>query len=134
MTRPLRIEYPGACYHVLNRGNHRENIFLSDEDFNLFLEVIRDTRERYSIELLAFALMHNHYHLLIRTPKPNLQKAMRHVGSLYTRRFNKIHKTDGHLFRGRYKAILVEEEGYLQNLIRYIHLNPVKADLVHDPA
>lgn len=129
MTRPLRIEYPGAFYHVLNRGNRRENIFLSDEDFDLFLEVVRETHEKFAIRVLSYCLMHNHYHLLIHTPRPNLQKAMAHLGSIYTRRFNRLHKTDGHLFRGRYKAILVQEEDYLRNLIRYIHSNPLKAGI-----
>jgi putative transposase len=133
MARPLRIEFPGAHYHVMNRGNARNDIFLIDGDYEIFLVVLEESAKLFGVEILSFCLMTNHYHLLIHTPKGNLSRFMRHLGGVYTQRFNKIHKKDGHLFRGRFKAILVQEDGYLTHLIRYIHLNPVQANVVQDP-
>ena len=129
MSRPLRIEYPGALYHVMNRGRRREKVFLGDSDCELFLEVVKKTCSLFRFEILAYALIRNHYHLLIRTPRGNLSRGMRHINGVYTQKFNKKHKIDGSLFRGRYKSILVEEESYLLELIRYIHRNPYKAKL-----
>ncbi len=133
MSRPLRIEFQGAHYHVMNRGNARNSIFLIDDDYGVFLAVLEEATRLFYVKVLSYCLMTNHYHLLIHTPKGNLSRFMRHLGAVYTQRFNKIHKKDGHLFRGRFKAILVQEDEYLTHLIRYIHLNPAQANLVQDP-
>ena len=133
MARPLRIQYPNAFYHVMNRGNNRGRIFYGDKDMDLFLKVLSNTTKSFGINVLAYCLMHNHYHLLIQTPRGNLSKAMQYIGGAYTTKLNASRRRDGHLFRGRYKSILVEEEEYLRNLIRYIHLNPIKAKLAKDP-
>jgi len=129
MARPLRVEYPGACYHVMNRGRRKEKIFFSNKDFVLFLDVLRQTIELFHIEVYAYALMPNHYHLFLRTPEGNISRSMRHLDGVYTQRFNKRHKVDGSLFRGRYKSILVEEDMYMLELVRYIHRNPQKSGL-----
>lgn len=123
MSRALRIEYPNAFYHVMSRGNNRQIIYL-DDDYGMFLETVKECSKFFGIKIIAYALMPNHYHLLINTPKPNLSRSMRHLNGVYTQRFNRRHKKDGHLFRGRFKAILVQEDEYLTHLIRYIHLNP----------
>lgn len=133
MSRALRIEYPGAWYHVMNRGLCRREVFHTQEYALLFYELLDEIHKRYQIEVHAFCLMGNHYHLCIRTPLPNLGKAMRHLNSMFTRRYNRLIKGDGPLFRGRYKAILVEKEIYFFVLVRYIHLNPVTAEMVQDP-
>ena len=133
MARPLRIEYPGAYYHAMNRGNGRQSIFLIDNDYGMFIALLEESSRLFKVKILSYCLMSNHYHLLIHTPKGNLSRFMRHLGGVYTQRFNKIHKKDGHLFKGRFKAILVQEDSYLTHLVRYIHLNPVQADLVQDP-
>ena len=132
MARPLRIQYPNAMYHAMNRGLGRQRIFLFDDDYGVFLETIKETSWIFDIRVIAYCLMSNHYHLLIQTPKGNLSRAMRHLNGVYTQRFNRLHKTDGPLFRGRYKAILVQEDEYLTHLIRYIHLNPLQANLTDD--
>ena len=132
MARPLRIQYPNAVYHVMNRGLGRQRIYLIDDDYGLFLEAVKEVSWIFNIRIIAFALLPNHYHLLIQTPRANLSRAMRHLNGVYTQRFNKVHKTDGPLFRGRYKAILVQEDEYLTHLIRYIHLNPIQAGLAED--
>ena len=132
MPRPLRIEYPNAFYHVMDRGAGRHPIYLVDDDYEMFFEVVKETSRFFDIRLICFCLMPNHYHLLIQTPKANLSRAMRHLNGVYTQRFNRYHKKDGPLFRGRYKAILVQEDSYLTHLIRYIHLNPVQANLTDD--
>ena len=133
MSRPLRIEYPNAFYHVMNRGASRREIFLADDDYEIFLETLKETSKIFSIRIISYCLMPNHYHLLIQTPKANLSRTMRHLNGVYTQRFNRIHKKDGPLFRGRYKAILVQEDEYLTHLIRYIHLNPIQANLASSP-
>jgi putative transposase len=133
MARPLRIEYPGAWYHVMNRGADRKKTFHSSKYFELFFDLLEQAHQRFGIEVHAYCLMNNHYHLLIRTPYPNLNKVMRLVNGLYTQKYNKLENKDGPLFRGRYKAILVEAESYFLTLMRYIHLNPVKANLVSSP-
>ncbi len=133
MFRPLRIEYPGAFYHVMNRGAGRRNIFQHPSHFEFFYDLLGQAHDHFKIEIHAFCLMSNHYHLLIRTPLTNLSKAMAYINGLYTQKFNKIEKTDEPLFRGRFKAILVEADNYLLVLSRYIHLNPVKANLVKSP-
>lgn len=133
MSRPLRIEFEGAWYHVMNRGLAQNRIFLNDNHRENFLELLSETHERYCAEIHAYCMMGNHYHLLLRTPLANLNRIMRHLDGVYTQRFNRIVKRDGPLFRGRYKSILVDAEIYLLQLSRYIHLNPVKAKLVEKP-
>ena len=133
MSRPLRIQYKGAFYHVMNRGNARQDIFKHSDHYNLFLHCLTETIKLWEIRLHAFSLMPNHYHLLIETPKGNLSRAMRHLNHVYTQRFNRLAKQDGHLFRGRYKSILIEEDAYLVELLRYIHLNPVKGGEAKSP-
>ena len=130
MSRPLRIEYPGAWYHVMNRGRHKDKVFLQDGDYRYFISLLKDASELFSIGISAYCLMPNHYHLLVNTPEGNLSRGMRHIGSVYAGWFNRKHHLDGQLFRGRYKAILIEEENYLLGLVRYIHHNPLKAGLV----
>ena len=134
MSRPLRIEYPNAFYHVMNRGAGRQAIYLVDDDYGMFLEAVKESSRFFDIRIISYCLMPNHYHLLIQTPKANLSRAMRHLNGVYTQRFNRYHKKDGPLFRGRYKAILVQEDEYLTHLIRYIHLNPIQANLTEDLA
>jgi len=133
MARPLRIEYEGAFYHVMNRGINHQDIFLKDSQRNIFLLLLEEISIKYFIEIHCFCLLNNHYHLLIRTIIPNLSKAMRHLNGLYTRRFNISEGRDGSIFRGRYKAILIEKESYLLQVSRYIHLNPVEANICQDP-
>jgi len=111
MTRPLRIEYEDAIYHVMNRGLARQDIFLYREDDEHFLEVLGEASRIWKIKLYAYALMGNHYHLCIQTPGGNLSRVMRHVDGVYTQRFNRAHRRDGPLFRGRYKADLPPEKG-----------------------
>ncbi|MBI1870685.1 MAG: transposase [Chlamydiae bacterium] len=133
MARPLRIEYPDAVYHVMNRGTARQKVFLEKEDYENFLRLLEELRRRWAVQVFAYALMGNHYHLCLQTPEGNLSRVMRHLDGIYTQRFNRAHRRDGALFRGRYKAIVVEAEEYLGAVVRYIHLNPVEAGLVIDP-
>jgi REP element-mobilizing transposase RayT len=130
MSRPLRIEFAGALYHVTSRGDGREDIFLDDDDRELFLNVLKETGEIYNWIFHSYCLMGNHYHLLIETPDCNLSKGMRHLNGVYTQRFNRKQKRVGHVFQGRYKAIIVQKETYLLELARYIVLNPVRARMV----
>jgi putative transposase len=130
MARPLRIEYPGAWYHVMNRGRRREKIFQSDRDYKIFLEILGECVRLFSIEIHAYSLMPNHYHLLIRTPNANLSRAMRHLNGVYTQKINKRYRYEGSLFKGKFKSIVLEEDTYFQELIRYIHRNPLKAKIV----
>ncbi|RNC67441.1 MAG: hypothetical protein ED859_14510 [Desulfuromonadales bacterium] len=133
MARPLRIEYPGAFYHVTSRGNEQKDIFKSRKDREKFLEYLASATERYGAAVHAYCLMSNHYHLLLETPAGNLSQIMRHINGAYTTYFNVKRKRSGHLFQGRYKAILVEADEYLAELSRYIHLNPVRAGIVERP-
>ena len=133
MARPLRIEYAGAVYHVTSRGNARKNIFKDDKDKEIFLEVLGRVVKRYNWLCHAYCLMGNHYHLLIETPDANLSKGMRQLNGVYTQRYNQRHKKTGHIFQGRYKAILVEKESHLLELCRYVVLNPVRAGIVERP-
>lgn len=130
MSRPLRIEYPGAYYHVMNRGAGHQIIYAQDAHRELFLELLREIHEMFGVETHVYCLMDNHYHLLIRTPQGNLSRAMRHLNGVYTQRYNRLQKTDGALYRGRYKAILIDADAYLLNVSRYIHRNPIEADIV----
>ena len=133
MTRPLRIEYPGAIYHVTSRGNARRKIFLDDEDREAFLSTLAWVVERFGWICHAYCLMGNHFHLLIETPTPNLSRGMRQLNGVYTQDFNRRHRKVGHLFQGRFKAILMERESYLLELARYVVLNPVRAKMVKTP-
>lgn len=126
MARPLRIEYPGAYYHIMNRGNRRENIFFTDQDRTVFLNALADSCEIYSIKLITYVLMSNHFHLLVQTPQANLSEFMRHFLVTYTVRFNRRNGRVGHVFQGRFKSLLVDEDEYLLPLSRYIHLNPIR--------
>lgn len=132
MARPLRIEYPGALYHVTSRGNARAPIFLDDDDRIHFLRRLQEVVERYHWLCHAYCLMDNHYHLLIETPEPNLALGMRQLNGVYTQGFNRRHGRVGHLFQGRYKAILVDKDSYFLELARYIVLNPVRAGMVDE--
>ncbi len=130
MPRPIRIEYENAYYHVMNRGAGYRDIFHGEKDFEAFLLTLAEAHQRFGIQVLCYCLMSNHYHLLIKTPEANLGRAMRHINGVYTQRYNRLHKTDGPLFRGRYKAILIEEDSYQLQVSRYIHRNPLEAQMV----
>lgn len=130
MSRPLRIEYPGAYYHVMNRGAGRKAIYAHDEHRQIFLELLRELQEMFKAETHAYCLMDNHYHLLLSTPLGNLSRSMRHLNGVYTQRYKRTEKIDGPLFRGRYKAILIDADAYLLNVSRYIHRNPLEAGIV----
>ena len=132
MARSLRIEYPGAVYHITGRGNGGQSIFADDADREGFLECLGLAIARHGWRCHAYCLMGNHYHLLIETPEANLSQGMRHVNGVYTQRFNRAHGRAGHLFQGRFKAILVERESYLLEVARYIVLNPVRAGMVRE--
>jgi putative transposase len=133
MARPLRIEYEGAFYHVTARGNERKEIYKNDRDREKFLEYLASAVERYKAKIHVYCLMSNHYHMLIETPSGNLSQIMRHVNGSYTAYFNAKRDRSGHLFQGRYKAILVDKDAYAGELSRYIHLNPVRAGMTEDP-
>jgi len=133
MTRPLRIEFKGAVYHITSRGNARQAIFLDEKDFFVFLNLLYRVVKRYHFILHTYCLMNNHYHLLIETPYDNLSKGMRQLNGLYTQQFNQRHKRVGHLLQSRYQAILVDKDNYLLELYRYMVLNPVRVKIVKDP-
>jgi REP element-mobilizing transposase RayT len=128
MARPLRIEYPGAFYHVTSRGNEQQDVFKSQKDRERFLAYIESAVVRYGAIVHTWCLMSNHYHLLLETPSGNLSQIMRHINGAYTTYFNVKQKRAGHLFQGRYKAILVEAGAYALELSRSMHLNPVSGD------
>ena len=130
MARPLRIEFAGALYHVTSRGNGREDIYLDDSDRELFMVVLGEACSLFNWTVHAWCLMGNHYHLLVETPDSNLSRGMRYLNGVYTQRFNRTHSHVGHLFQGRFKAILVEKEAHLLELARYVVLNPVRAGMV----
>ncbi|MEZ9903899.1 transposase [Vibrio breoganii] len=133
MSRPLRLEFARALYHVTARGNERNWIFFQDDDFTLYLTVLDEVCERYNWVIHAYCLMSNHYHLLLETPDGNLSKGMRQLNGVFTQKINRKHNRVGHLFQGRYKSILVDQEAYLLELCRYIVLNPVRAKMVDTP-
>ena len=133
MARPLRIEYEGAFYHVINRGLERREIFRQPKDYEYFLGLLEYIYEKYGVIVYAFCLMPNHYHLYLQTPQGNLSKAMRQLDGNHTQKFNKRYKRVGPLFQGRYKAVLVDSDSYSLQLAKYIHLNPVKAKLIQKP-
>jgi len=130
MARPLRLELAGALYHITSRGNERKPIYLDESDFEGFLTILGDVCERYNWVIHSFCLMTNHYHILVETPDANLSKGMRQLNGVYTQWFNRKHRRVGHLFQGRYKAILVDKDAYLLELNRYIVLNPIRAKMV----
>jgi putative transposase len=132
MARQLRIQYPGAIYHVMNRGDRREAIFLDQKDRKRFIETLGEAGAKTGWQVHAFCLMENHFHLVIETPQPNLSAGMKWLLQTYTSRFNRRHREFGHLFSGRFKAPLVEGSGngYLRTACEYVHLNPVRAKLV----
>jgi REP element-mobilizing transposase RayT len=134
MARPLRIEFPGAIYHVTSRGDRREAIVDDDADREVWLDVLDRTLTRYDGAVLAFCLMDNHYHLVLHTRRANLSRVMRDVNGIYTQAYNRRHGSVGHLFQGRFKAILVDRDAYLLEVCRYVDLNAVRAGLVGDPA
>ena len=133
MARPLRILYPGAFYHITSRGNEQKALFKSKRDREKFIEYLESATERYDAVIHAYCLMDNHYHILLETPSGNLSKIMAHINGAYTNYFNAKRERSGHLFQGRYKAILVEADEYAKELSRYIHLNPVRANIVEHP-
>lgn len=127
MSRPLRLEHPGALWHVTSRGNERREIFRDDADRQLFLETLGRVVAMFRWRLYAWVLMNNHYHLFVETPEPNISRGMRQLNGIYTQRFNRRHRRSGHLMQGRFKGILVEKEAHLLELCRYVVLNPVRA-------
>jgi putative transposase len=134
MARPLRLEHAGALYHVTARGDRREDIFFENEDRSEFLSILGEVCGRFNWVVHAYCQMTNHYHLLVETVDGNLWRGMRQLNGVYTQRFNRRHGLVGHLFQGRYKAILVQKDTYLLELTRYVVLNPVRARMVADPA
>lgn len=126
MARPIRLEVENGCYHVVARGNERQNIFRSDEDRILFLKTCEQMVERFGVVLHAYCLMPNHYHLAVSTPRANLSQSIGWLQTTYTIRFNRKYHRSGHLYQGRFKAHLVEADEYAQVLVPYIHLNPVR--------
>lgn len=134
MTRPLRLEFAGAIYHITARGDRREDIFFQDEDRTDFLNILSQVCSRFNWVVHAYCLMTNHYHLVVETVDGNLARGMRQLNGVYTQLINRKHHLVGHLFQGRYKAILVQKEAYLLELSRYVVLNPVRANMVTDPA
>ena len=133
MARPLRIEYPGALYHVTTRGNAGNRIFRSDKDREYFLNLLGFIIDRFDWLCHAWCLMDNHYHLVLETPEGNLSRGMRQLNGIYTQKYNWKYTKTGHIFQGRYKAILVDKESYLLELCRYVVLNPVRANIVKSP-
>jgi putative transposase len=133
MARPLRLEFPGAIYHVTSRGNARAAVFVSDSDRRAFLATLAEVVERYGWLCHAYCLMGNHYHLLVETPDANLSRGMRQLNGLYTQRFNQRAGRVGHVFQGRFKAIVVGRESHLLELSRYVVLNPVRAKIAVRP-
>jgi len=130
MARQLRLEFTGAIYHVTSRGNARNAIFIDDEDRKMFMGYLGEVVARFGWLCHAYCLMDNHYHLLIETPEANLSQGMRQLNGVYTQRFNRRHGRVGHLFQGRFKAIVVERDSYLLELCRYVVLNPIRAGMV----
>ena len=130
MSRPWRIEFQGALYHVLSRGNEQGDIFIDDKDRNGFINLIGEMSDRFDVDIFAYVLMNNHYHILLRTNNANLSKAMQWMGVTYTRRFNNRHARSGHLFQGRFKSLIIQNDAYLIQASCYIHGNPMRAGIV----
>jgi putative transposase len=134
MARPLRLEFPGATYHVTSRGDRREAIYRDDADRSAHLQVIAAAMDRFDAQVLAYCLMGNHYHLVVHTRQANLSRLMRQINGVYTQAFNRQHGLVGHLFQGRFKAIVVDCDAYLMSLCRYVERNPVAAGLAAAPS
>jgi putative transposase len=134
MSRTLRIEFPDAVYHVTSRGDRQETIFVDDVDRGRLLVLVEQAMKRFEATVLAYCLMGNHYHFVLQTRRANLALVMRHINFNFSQAFNKRHGLVGHLFQGRYKAILVDRDAYLMALCRYVELNPVRAGLVAAPS
>lgn len=133
MSRPLRLEFEGAVYHVTSRGDRGEPIYRDDDDRAAHLDIIAQAMDRLDAQVLAYCLMGNHFHLVLHTRQPNLARSMRQLNGVYTQAFNRFHGLVGHLFQGRFKAILVDRDSYLVALCRYVERNPVAAGLVAMP-
>lgn len=133
MARPLRLEFEGAIYHVTSRGNRCEPIFQDDSDRNMLLAIIEKAMERLDAVAFAYCLMENHYHIVLQTRRPNLSRLMRHINGVYTQAYNRRHAQIGHLFQGRFKAVLVDKDAYFLEVCRYVDLNPVRAGQVRQP-
>lgn len=134
MTRPLRIEFPGALYHVTSRGDRKATIFVDDTDRSVWLQTLGEVCGRFHFSVHAFCQMNNHYHLLVETRDGKLACGMRHLNGMYSQYFNRRHGLVGHVFQGRYHAVIVDKENYLLEAARYIVLNPVRAKLVRHPS
>lgn len=134
MARPLRLELAGGVYHVTSRGDRQEDIFMSDADRLSWLGLFGQVCQRFNWVCHGWCQMSNHYHIVLETPEPNLSQGMRQLNGVYTQYVNRTHRRVGHVFQGRYKAILVDKEAYLLELSRYVVLNPVRAHMVQDPA
>lgn len=130
MARPLRIEFHGAHYHIFSRGTRKDNIFVEDRDRYIFLEKMEETAKKYNVFIHSYVLMNNHFHLYIETPQGNVTKAIHYLNTSYTNWFKAKYNIIGSIFQGRYKSILIEKESYAVTLSAYIHLNPVRADMV----
>lgn len=133
MARRLRLEYPGAIYHVMSRGNNKQRVFLDREDYELFLSILKEVTVKFNWLCHVYCLMLTHYHLLIETLEANLSRGMHYLNTIFAQSFNKKNNRVGHVFQGRYKAILVQKEKYLLVLSKYIAANPVKDGLVEQP-
>jgi REP element-mobilizing transposase RayT len=133
MARPLRLEFEGALYHVTSRGDRREPIFEDDTDRRRLLEIVEQGMKRFDAAVFAYCLMGNHYHFVLHTHQPNLSRLMRHINGVYTQAYNRRHRKVGHLFQGRFKAVLVDKDAYLLEVCRYVDLNPVRAGMVRRP-
>jgi putative transposase len=133
MARPLRIEYPGAVYHITSRGNEKKIIFKDERDREIFLDILSQVDKLYNWICHAYCLMNNHYHLIIETPDGNLSAGMRQLNGVYTQAFNRQYNRVGHLFQGRYKGILIQKDSHLLEVCRYVVLNPVRAKAVKRP-
>jgi putative transposase len=133
MARPLRLEYPGALYHLTSRGNAKQDIFVDDADRRIFLRLLGDTVTQYRWLIYSYCLMGNHYHLVAETPDANLSRGMRDLNGQYTQQFNRRHGRVGHVFQGRFSGILIERESHWLELARYVTLNPVRAGMVSSP-
>ena len=134
MARPWRIQYPNAVYHVMSRGVNRGKLFYTQSDYQRFIACLQRVSEKFNLNIFAFVLMGNHYHILLRTPEGNLSRAMQWLQAAYSAYFNHKNRRSGHLFQGRYKAMLVEDESYWAGLSYYIHCNPIRARMVTDLA
>lgn len=133
MSRPLRLEFEGAVYHVTARGDRREPIFEDDVDREALLAVVEQGLDRFDVILFAYCLMGNHYHFVLQTRQPNLSRLMRHINGVYTQLYNRRHRKVGHLFQGRFKAIVVDRDAYFLEVCRYVDLNPLRAKMVKHP-